>query len=150
MNSQNKEVRDLMVTFLSDNNTPFINKSNEIILYPKYNVYFKLGDIENERDLKAKVLAWLSRPAHKDRFYHEEKYDFQKQEYVPYKYGIRKNKETRQFFLDRINRFLKTNFSTTDIELIYDKLGNDVNRELTYKFIDSGYNMEVLKNGSRN
>jgi len=31
------------------------------------------------------------------------------------------------------------------LELIYARLGNEVNRELTEKFLDSGLNLEVLR-----
>ena len=40
----------------------FINNSNEIILEPKNNVYFRLDDVKTEFDFKCKMFAWLSRP----------------------------------------------------------------------------------------
>lgn len=76
----------------------------------------------DEQNITCKVLEWLSRPALKEG--HE---------------------DTRKWYLDGINKFLGTNFSHEDIEEIYCRLGNEVNRPLTLKFIESGYDMEVLK-----
>lgn len=38
----------------------FINGNLEYIACPRQNSYFRLEDIEDERDLKAKILEWLS------------------------------------------------------------------------------------------
>ena len=76
----------------------------------------------SEESMACKVLEWLSRPALKEG-----------------------HKDTRKWYLDGINKYLGTNFTHEDIEQIYCKLGNEVNRSLTLKFIDSNYNMEVLK-----
>ena len=75
-----------------------------------------------EEELKLKVLEWLSRAAHKEG-----------------------NDTVRKWYLDGINKFLGTNFTNEDIELIYCKLGNAINRELTKRFVESNYNLEVLK-----
>ena len=45
-----------------------------------------------------------------------------------------------------LNNALKTNFSQQDIELIYTKLGNGINHELTKKFVEKNFDMEMLKN----
>jgi len=82
-----------------------------------HEAYFRYIDDE----LKLKVLEWLSRAAFKEG-----------------------NETTRKWYLDGINRFLETNFNSEDMELIYVKLGNAVNRELTKKFVDSNYDMGVL------
>ncbi|GAA0115244.1 hypothetical protein [Clostridium senegalense] len=39
----------------------FINSRYELIIVPKNNIYFRLNDIENELDLKCKVIAWLEK-----------------------------------------------------------------------------------------
>lgn len=78
--------------------------------------------IYDEENMSCKVLEWLSRPAFKEG-----------------------SEETRKWYLDGINKFLGTNFSHEDIEDIYCQLGNEVHRPLTLKFIESGYDMEVLK-----
>ena len=46
--------------------------------------------------------------------------------------------------LDGINKYLGTNFDFEDMDIIYTKLGNDVNRPLCEKFVDSGYDMNIL------
>lgn len=93
----------------------FINHLGEFIGSLKENPYFCLADCKNELDVKCKVLEWFSRPACKNKY-----------------------------MLDGINRFLETDFSFEDMELIYQELGNGVNRNLTLKFIKSGYDLNVL------
>ena len=46
--------------------------------------------------------------------------------------------------LDGINKYLGTNFDFEDMGIIYTKLGNDVNRPLCEKFVDSGYDMNII------
>ena len=40
---------------------------------------------------------------------------------------------------------LGTNFTREEMELIYERLGNSCNRELTEKFVGSGYDMKLLE-----
>lgn len=99
----------------------FINGNLEYIACPRQNSYFRLEDIEDERDLKAKILEWLSREA--------------------YKAG---NKNTQRYHLNGINTFLGTSFTQEQMEDIYTYLGNRCNHQKTLRFIDSGYDMAVL------
>ena len=46
--------------------------------------------------------------------------------------------------LDGINKYLGTNFDFEDMDIIYTKLGNDVNRPLCEKFVDNGYDMNII------
>ena len=46
--------------------------------------------------------------------------------------------------IDGINKYIGTNFDFEDMDIIYTTLGNDVNRPLCEKFIDSGYDMNIL------
>ena len=46
------------------------------------------------------------------------------------------------------NSALETDFSTDDIKLIYQKLGNRINHDLTVKFAENGFDMKVLKGGA--
>lgn len=107
----------------------FINYNNELIIIPKGNIYFRLDNVENEFDLKCKIIEFVSRPASKG---------------MPYQAEWR-NKRYRKEALDNINKYLNTNFSTDDIELIYAYLGNKCNHELTKQFINSNYDMNLLK-----
>ncbi len=106
----------------------FINHQGEFVAHREANEYFILDNCTDELEVKCKVLAWFSRGAYKS---------------MPF--GKRKNEIFHKFMLDGINAFLETNFTAEDMNLIYTHLGNDVNRDLTINFINSGYNMAVLK-----
>lgn len=99
----------------------FINSNFELIIEPKNNIYFRIEDVETELDLKCKVIAWLSRPSCK---------------------GVSNywQKKIRTI----VNEFLDTKFTFEEMEEIYTYLGNDCNREKTIKFIESGYDLNVL------
>jgi len=100
----------------------FINSRDEFIVLPRINSYFILHNIENELELKCKVLEWVSRPSHKGGTNHSHKYH-----------------------RDGLNKFLGTNFNKDDLSEIYTHLGNNCNRSLCIKFIESNYDMEVLE-----
>lgn len=106
----------------------FFNERDEFIAHRDSNTYFIFGNCESEEDVRCKVLEWLSRSASKG---------------MPYKQEWR-NKRFRKNMLDGINMFLKTNFSSEDIETIYTFLGNACNHEMTLAFIRSGYDMTIF------
>ena len=110
----------------------FINCSLEFIAHKEANEYFILRDCETEFDVKCKVLEQLSRGAHKT---------------CPFNSNL-KNERFHNFMLNGINAFLGTDFNEEDIALIYDRLGNKVNHTLTIEFVNSGYDMSVLKGGA--
>lgn len=118
-------IKNLMSIF----NKSFINHKNELILIPKTNLYFCLNDVESEFDLKCKVIEWCSRDAYKTMPYLANRSN------LKYQNNVRKN----------INIFLKTNFTRNDMELIYSRLGNAVHHQLTIKFVQSNYDMGILK-----
>ena len=103
----------------------FINRSNEIILEPKNNVYFRLEDVNTDMDFKCKMFAWVSRPIAK---------------------GLSNHWSSK--VLHSFNELMDTSFTKKDMYLIYDRLGNDVNRELTLRFIESGYDLTILDRNS--
>lgn len=100
----------------------FINRNNELIVVPKDNICFRLEDIKTDMDLKCKVIARLSRPSCK---------------------GVSNywQKRVRDIF----NRFLGTNFNKDEMMEIYTYLGNDVNRTLCVRFIESNYDISLLQ-----
>lgn len=110
-----------------------INTATEFVAYhnPRINSCFYIGSCETEEDVAGKVLEWLSCEAYKSEHY-----------YVDYK-----NAEVHEYHLRGINQFLETNFTQEDIRVIYCELGNRANHDKTLRFIRSGYNMEVLRNG---
>ena len=121
----NNEIFKLMQSFPRS----FINQYGEFIAHADANEYFKLSNCVDDLEIKCKVLEWLSRAACKTE---------------PYK-NKKKNEKFNDFMLTGINKFLNTNFDKYNMRTIYQELGNQVNRELTIKFINSGYDMAVLQ-----
>lgn len=120
-------VKNLMILFENS----FINCINELILIPKTNLYLCLDDVESELDLKCKVIEYCSRDAYKT---------------MPYS-SPHSNKVYQNTVRKRMNTYLWTDFTREDMELIYTYLGNCVNHDLTIKFVESNYDMNVLKGG---
>lgn len=109
----------------------FINSALEFIAHKEANEWFRLEDCDNEIDVKCKVLEWFSRGAYKT---------------CPF-YSNVKNERFHNFMLNGINDFLGTDFTERDIEEIYTYLGNRCNHEKTVRFIESNYDMSILKGG---
>lgn len=107
----------------------FINHNNELILIPKTNLYFYLGDVNTVVEMKYKLLEWCSRSCFKA---------------MPYRY-TKKNREYQDNVLRNVNECLDMEFTREQMELIYTKLGNCINHELTMKFVSSGYDMKLLE-----
>lgn len=91
------------------------------------NEYFNLEDCYNELDLKKKILAWLSRDCCKSQY--SNTYD----NYI------------HEYFRDRCNELLGVNFDEDDWGKIYCYLGNAINDDLSVKFIESHYDLNILK-----
>lgn len=100
----------------------FINHNFELIVEPRYNIYFRLEDVTTDLELKCKVLAWLSRPSCK---------------------GVSEYWQKR--FRALVNEYLGTEFTLEEFGDIYTKLGNDCNRELSIRFIESGYDLSLVQ-----
>lgn len=117
----------------------FINKRNEFIGLYKYkdrvvNSWFRLDNVSNELELKCKVLEYFSRPSFKG-------FTFADQPIRERRMG----EEVYKYHLEGINKFLGTGFTTNQIEEIYCRLGNGVNRSLCIKFIESNYDLRILR-----
>ena len=106
----------------------YINANMEVILIPKTNTYFSLEGVESRRDIIAKLLMWCSRTIVKGQPFKSEK----------------RNYLFKEIIKEDLNYYLGTLFSDEDMALIYQRLGNEINPELTYRFIDSGLDMEEL------
>ena len=106
----------------------YINANMEVILIPKTNTYFSLEGVESRRDIIAKLLMWCSRTIVKGQPFKSEK----------------RNYLFKEIIKEDLNYYLGTLFSDEDMALIYQRLGNGINPELTYRFIDSGFDMEEL------
>ena len=94
----------------------YINNINEAIIEPKNNIYFRLADVKDERDIKIKLVMWCSRLK-----------------------GMSKQK--KQYLLDGFNKFCGTNLSIIDMHDIYCGCGNGCNKELSENLVDSNFNM---------
>lgn len=117
----------------------FINRHNEFIGLYEYkdhivNSWFRLDNVASELELKCKVLEYFSRPSFKG-------FTFADQPLRERQVG----EEVYKYHLDGINKFLGVGFTTNQIEEIYCRLGNGVNRPLCIKFIESDYDLRVLK-----
>ena len=106
----------------------YINSNLEAILIPKTNTYFSSKGVGSRRDIIAKLLMWCTRTISKERPYKQELRNFQ------YRYDN----------TVRLGRYVGKIITTEMVDLIYQKLGNGVRPELTYKFIDGDFDMEVL------
>lgn len=107
----------------------FFNKQDEFIAHPPTNQYFIFASCQTVADVQCKVLEWLSRAAYKATPYHHE----------------HQNEKLHQFMLDGINAFLGTAFSSDDIAVVYQALGNAVQHDLTMGFVVHKYSIEWLK-----
>ena len=106
----------------------FINKNNEIILIPKFNVYTLLDDVETDDDFKVKLCEWISWDCCCSLRYEDKS---KLQNYW--------EKNTKAF-----NTICGTSFSVQDMDTVYCYLGNGINRQLARAFVESNFNLEVL------
>ena len=107
----------------------FMNSQLEFIADLKSNTYFRLADCETEFQVKKKVIQWLSRAAFKSE---------------PYRFSS-DNTKFHRFIAKGVNEFLGTAWDCDEFEIIYAKLGNGCNDDLCDRFINSGYDIEILR-----
>lgn len=106
----------------------WFNERDEFIAHTRSNTYFMFCNCDTALDVECKILEWLSRPAHKGQPYSQEW----------------RNRKFREFMLNGINAFLDTGFNQDSMEEIYCALGNAINHEKTIRFIESGYDFDLL------
>lgn len=106
----------------------FINDNLEFIAEKLTNQYLCLEKCESEFEIKCKMLECFSRGAFKTQYYRSE----------------RSNDRLHRFMLNGINDFLNAAFTEADMEVIYERLGNGINHELTESFVKNGYDMDLL------
>lgn len=128
------QYREILMRLMSIFIGSFINHNNELIVIPRNNTYFMLKDCQTEKDIIAKVLMWCSRTCYKAQ---------------PYK-SKTKNRQYQELNTQRLSEFLGVPLSVEDVGLIYERLGNGIDKELTYQFIDSGYDMKILQKSKEN
>lgn len=120
-----QDVRDFMSLFKG----AFVNKYDELILDNKTNMYFRIEKIETRFDLYGKIISACSRHACKTEPY--------RREYL--------NEEYQKGVRDKLNAFLKVNFTAEEWLLIYTYLGNGCNSNICDKFIESNFDIQVIK-----
>lgn len=103
----------------------YINRNLEVILIPKTNTYFSLVGCGTKRDIIAKVLMWCTRDIDKCEPYQQRKRNI-------------------DFYVDNRDRLRKYLGADINVHVVYDRLGNGINKELTHRFIESGFDMNLL------
>lgn len=93
----------------------FINQDEELILVPKRNIFFQLKDVNCRTDLVYKLLAYCS-------------------------YECINNKRS----LDSLNKFLGKSFNKENMMFIHHRIGNGINKDLAYEFIDNDLKLIIL------
>lgn len=106
----------------------YINRNAEVILSTKGNVYFDSKVCYDKKDVVCMLLEWCSRPIAKGVAYSSAK----------------RNREWQEGLLNGFNEYLGTQFSLDDMLFIYQELGNGVNHDLTIKFVNNGFNMDLI------
>ena len=107
----------------------YINRTNEVIISEKGNVFFSLSDVDSNDGLCHKILSWCSRDACKS---------------LPYN-SKRLNENHHAFIRQGCNKILGRELSEDDWWVIYERLGNNVNPQLAKRFIESDFDMSVLE-----
>jgi len=119
MNNESKELTRVLACFPK----AFVNRSNEMIIYPRTNTFFMLDNVATELELDCKVLEFCSGAA------------------------INGSWQSKKYHFDGICAYFGFTFTKDEMERIYARLGNGVNRALCVKFIESGFDMGVLEDG---
>lgn len=124
------DVLDLMKYFPNS----FINSNGELILSEKGNVYFPLYNKNNLLDLTCAIFEWCSRDVVKA---------------MPYCASWR-NEKFQEYLRCKFNNYLIYKyhliwgFSRGDWEDIYRYIGNGIDHSRTVKFVESGFDFDVL------
>lgn len=132
MKMMNDEIKDFLIKIMSAFPHSFIKYyvygGFEITLDGQNVLWFSLEEIESDLELKRRFISAIS------RCYKTE----------PYR-ASKRNIEWQQKHMVAFNKVLGTNFTEDDFEYIYTYLGNGCNKPIAIKFIESGYDLNVLK-----
>lgn len=106
----------------------YVNGGFEITLDQQNVLWFSLREIESDIELKRRFISAVSR-CYKTKPYRTSK----------------RNIEWQQKHISAFNKTLGTKFNIDEITYIYTYLGNGCNKPIAIKFIESGYDLNVLK-----
>ena len=128
----NDAIKDFLIKIMS----AFPRSRIEYYVYGGFVIYldeknmfwFSLEKIESDIELKRRFISAVS------RCYKTEPYRTSK-----------RNIEWQQKHISAFNEALGTKFNDDEIEYIYTYLGNGCNKPIAIKFIESGYELNVLK-----
>ena len=99
-----------------------------IYLDEKNRFLFSLEEIESDIELKRRFISVVSRC-------------YKTQPYRTFKRNI----EYQQKYISAFNKALGTKFNIYELADIYTYLGNGCNKPIAIKFIESGYDLNILK-----
>ena len=124
----NNEVFEELKKLMSYFPDSFINRQLELILIPKTNTYFSLRDCLTKNDVISNVLMYCARDISKAMPYQQQKRNI-------------------DFYVVNRTRLEKYLGSNINLYVVYHCLGNGINKELTHRFIESGFDMTLLYKG---
>ena len=128
----NDSIKDFLIKIMSAFPHSFIKYFEyggfEMILDEKNVFCFSLEEIESDIELKRRFISIVSRC-------------YKTQPYRTFKSNI----EYQQKYISAFNKALGTKFNIYELEDIYTYLGNGCNKPIAIKFIESGYDLNVLK-----
>lgn len=127
-NPEYSDMLELKIDLVRSFNATYDDNKNILIITNTPYITLNLDDCEYPQDVDFEILEWLTRRASQGTWYWNEQ----------------KNIEIRNILIHGINNFLNTNFSASDMEYIYSKIGNARNHELTKKFVNSKFNLKSL------
>ena len=114
-----RELKDGITDLINLFEDSYINEQEELILCPRTNLYFLLGNVNTIEDLCYKIIAWCSRDCCKTEPYHSEL----------------ENKRYREYIRNNINEFLGIDYSEEKWLDLYSEFGNGIHEEDCRKFI---------------
>ena len=128
----NDAIKDFLIKIMSAFPHSFIKYyvygGFEITLDEKNVFCFSLEEIESDIELKRRFISVVSRC-------------YKTQPYRTFKRNI----EYQQKYISAFNKALGTKFNADEIAYIYTYLGNGCNKPIAIKFVESGYDLNVLK-----
>ena len=128
----NDAIKDFLIKIMSAFPHSFIKYfvygGFEMTLDEQNVLCFSLEEIESDLELKRKFISVVSR-CYKTQPYRTSK----------------RNIQWQQKHISAFNKALGTKFNADEIAYIYTYLGNGRNKPIAIKFIESGYDLNILK-----